>query len=367
MKVLVTGADGFVGKNVIVALRRLEGVEIVPVTRATPLEELPQLLSDADFVYHLAGVNRPKDASEFETGNAGFTREICNHLSELNRKPKIVFSSSIQAEGPSVYGVSKADAETALREFAASSGAEVSIYRLRNVFGKWSRPNYNSVVATFCHNISHDLPITISNPDQALELVYIDDIVEAFIEELKPESGSGMKVIERFTPVTLGELAALIQSFKDIRTSRNLPDFDRRFVAELYTTYLSYLPTQELQYDLVPSVDPRGLLAEFLRFKGGGQIFISRTKPGITRGNHFHNTKTEKFLVLEGQAVIKMRNVLQDEVHEFFVSGDAPSVVDIAPGCTHSITNTGAGELVTLFWASEPFDPARPDTYFEGV
>jgi UDP-2-acetamido-2,6-beta-L-arabino-hexul-4-ose reductase len=274
-------------------------------------------------------------------------------------------SSSVQAALETPYGLSKRNAEDALREFAAQSGAQICIYRLNNVFGKWCRPNYNSVVATFCHNIAKDLPIEISDPNRELELVYVDDVVKAFLAELSvhPGSNGGYRDIPSFK-LTLGDLAGRIQSFHDMRANLLAPDFAIRFNQQLYATYLSYVPDEARRQQLQVKSDQRGGLAEFIKSTSFGQIFISRTRPGVTRGNHYHHTKTEKFFVVEGEGVIRMRHIENDEVVEYRVRGEDFQVIDIPPGYTHSIENAGAKEMVTLFWSSEVFDADRPDTYY---
>jgi UDP-2-acetamido-2,6-beta-L-arabino-hexul-4-ose reductase len=305
---------------------------------------------------------------EFETGNTDSLKGICSKLQEIGRTPKIVLSSSIQAELDNPYGVSKRLAEEVLKRFAEDAGAECVVYRFKNLFGKWCQPNYNSVAATFCHNIANDLPIQISDPAHEIDLTYIDDVVAAFIAELEPGL-PGFRFAQPLPSrrITLGDLAEKIKSFREMRTSLNLPNFEDSFERALYSTYLSYLNKDAFEYGLDIKSDQRGSLAEFLKSSSMGQIFVSRTKPGITRGNHYHHTKTEKFLVLEGEAVIRFRHIKRDEILEYPVSGEKYQVVDIPPGYTHSIENVGQDELVTLFWASEVFDPDRPDTYFEKV
>ena len=364
MNVLVTGANGFIGRNLTAHLWAREGCVVTLFDVEHSQDDLRAGLETADIVYHLAGVNRPRIAEEFEIGNAGLTREICGILRELGRAPVIVMSSSVQAALENPYGVSKRHAEDALHEFAAQTGAQVWLYRLKNVFGKWCRPNYNSVTATFCHNIANDLPIQISDPSRDLELVYVDDVVNAFLAELPVQAGPiGHRDIPSFN-LTLGDLAGRIQSFHDMRTNQFTPDFAVRFNQQLYATYLSYLPNEARRQQLEIKSDQRGCLAEFIKSNHFGQIFISRTRPGITRGNHYHHTKTEKFFVVEGEGVIRTRQIESSEVMEYRVRGEAFQVIDIPPGHTHSIENVGAGEMVTLFWASEIFDPDRPDTYF---
>lgn len=364
MNVLVTGAHGFIGRNLTAHLKAREGCVVTLFDVDDSSDDLRAGLETADIVYHLAGVNRPQIIEEFETGNAGLTREICEILRELGRAPVIVMSSSVQAELDNPYGVSKRRAEVVLREFAAQSGAQVCIYRLKNVFGKWCRPNYNSVVATFCSNIANDLPIQISDPSRELELVYVDDVVKAFIAEMPTDSGSNVHADIPSFKLTLGDLAGRIQSFHDMRTNLITPDFAVRFNQQLYATYLSYMPDDARRQRLETHSDGRGCLAEFIKSNSSGQIFISRTKPGVTRGNHYHHTKAEKFFVVEGDAVIRMRHIESQEVVQYRVRGDAFQVIDIPPGYTHSIENIGSGDMITLFWASEIFDPDRLDTYF---
>jgi len=374
-RVLVTGSKGFVGRNLCAVLRRREDVELYEYDVNNKPEDLGSTLGQIDCIIHLAGVNRPKDPKEFESGNTGSLKEICSKLQEVGRAPKIILSSSIQAELDNPYGTSKRHAEEILQRFAENSGAECMVYRFKNLFGKWCRPNYNSVTATFCHNIANGLPVQISDPANEIELTHIDDVVEAITAELSLSSPGF-----RFAPslpskrISLGELAEKVKSFRKIRTSLNLPDFRDRFERTLYGTYISYLNNCEFEYGLDIKTDQRGSLAEFLKSPSMGQIFVSRTNPGVIRGDHYHHTKTEKFLVLEGEAVIRFRHIQSEsresgvgEVIEYRVRGEDYQVVDIPPGYTHSIENVGTGVLVTLFWASEMFDSDRPDTYFEKV
>jgi UDP-2-acetamido-2,6-beta-L-arabino-hexul-4-ose reductase len=360
--VLVTGAQGFIGRNLRARLEALGGFEIFGCDIQTPEDKYRLALGKAEVIYHLAGVNRPERVEEYDSGNHGFTAAMCAELLRLGRAPKIVFSSSIQAALDNPYGRSKRQAEEALIAFAETSGAAVAIYRLPNVFGKWCRPNYNSVVATFCHNIANDLPISISDPTREIELVYVDDVADAFMAELSNGCGP-IRALPTCT-ITLGDLAARIQVFHAAHTNLLTPDFAVRFNQQLCATYLSYIPAERRRQQLQPKRDARGELAEFIKSPNFGQIFVSRTKPGITRGNHFHHTKTEKFFVVQGEGIIRMRHIELAEVVEYRVRGEDFQVIDIPPGFTHSIENVGSGELVTLFWASEIFDPDRPDTYF---
>jgi len=365
MKILVTGANGFIGKNLLAVLRALRpDCRALPVDVDSAPDALADALATADFIFHLAGVNRPQSESEFQTGNADLTARICNRLLELKRPVPLVLSSSVQALLDNSYGLSKRKAEETVADYVCRSGARAAVYRLKNVFGKWCRPNYNSVVATFCHNIAHDLPVTISDPERELELVYIDDVVRHFLGNLDMAGQGGIEYpeIEPEYKIKLSDLAELVRSFRLMRRTLHVPDFSGEFARKLYGTYLTYLDQDDFAYDLEKKNDARGSLAEFVKSAPFGQIFISRTKPGITRGNHCHDTKSEKFLVVEGEALIRFRHVREGGVIEYRVRGEDMRVVDIPPGYVHSIENIGAGELVTVFWAAEIFDPARADT-----
>jgi UDP-2-acetamido-2,6-beta-L-arabino-hexul-4-ose reductase len=367
MKVLITGADGFFGKNLAVGLARVDGLDVLKYDLASTEDELDNALSISDVIFHLAGVNRPKDPADFQKVNSGLTGEICDKLIKTGRAPKIVLASSIQAELDNPYGASKLAAERAIKVYAEKTGAAGVIYRLKNLFGKWCRPNYNSVTATFCYNIAHGLPIQISDPTNEVDLTYIDDVVDAFVRELKAGSDEkGFRMAEPLLSykVTLKELSEQISFFQKHRQTYHLPDFSSPFVRALYATYLTYLEPQEFTYSLDIKSDNRGSLAEFIKTPYMGQIFVSRTKPGVTRGNHYHSTKTEKFFVVEGQAVIRLRNIRDDSLIEFEVKGSDYKPVDIPPGYTHSIENIGESELITLFWSSEVFNPEKPDTTF---
>ena len=386
MKVLVTGAKGFMGRNLCAALRASREFEALEhdLPPATPNADGPRggaascalsgdlrdLLREADFVVHLAGVNRPVDEAEFDLGNRKLTEDILDELERTGRTPGFLLSSSIHAAGDTPYGVSKRRSEELVRAWGERTGAHATVYRLPNTFGKWSRPNYNSVVATWCHAIARGLPVRVDDREKVIPLVYIDDVVEEFIACMRgaPFIGpDGYATARPCHPVKLGDLLDMLTGFREGRTTLHVPDFSDRFVKALYATYLSYLPEGEFAYDLVQRSDDRGWLAEFLKSPSGGQVFVSVTRPGITRGNHWHHTKTEKFLVVSGTAVVRFRRVGGDETTEYQVSGDRPQPIDIPPGYTHNIVNTGPDDLVTLFWSCEPFDPARPDTFFEEV
>ena len=370
MNAVVTGAGGFIGRHLVEALGRTAGVTRIRVLRPDNFAaEAAGALAEADVVFHLAGVNRPKDEAEFDTGNRVLTERICRELEQGGRRPLLVLASSSQATQDNPYGRSKRAAEEAVESWAQRGAGRAVTFRLKNVFGKWCRPNYNSVTATFCHNVAHDLPIAISDPAKELDLVYIDDVIAGFLACLGHASATPVEKCE-IAPVhrvTLGRLATLIRSFRESRQTLLLPSFDDDFIRRLYVTYLSYLDGPDFSYALQQRSDPRGTLAEFMKSPPFGQIFVSRTHPGITRGNHYHHSKTEKFLVVEGEAVVRFRAIMGTEIIEHRVNGHEFRVVDIPPGYTHSIENIGSGELVTLFWASEVFDPQRPDTIMSPV
>jgi len=369
MEVLVTGAKGFVGQNLCMALNWVDGVEVYEYDIDNTTAQLAEWLQKSDVIVHLAGVNRPQSVEDFHTGNAGFTGDICRQLTENGNSPKVILSSSIQVDLNNPYGDSKREAEEELRSYCEQTGAEGVVYRFKNLFGKLCRPNYNSVTATFCYNITHDLPVQISDPAKEIDLTYIDDVVAAITDEIMAVNQSGFRFAEALPShkITLGELAEKIQSFRDSRTSLIVPDFGDPFTKRLYATYLSYLDEDNFGYGLDIKSDNRGCLAEFIKSPGFGQIFVSRTKPGITRGDHFHNTKTEKFMVVEGKGIIRFRKINSDHVIEYPVEGNQFKVIDIPPGYTHSIENVGDTEMVTLFWACEMFNPDRTETYFEKV
>jgi UDP-2-acetamido-2,6-beta-L-arabino-hexul-4-ose reductase len=365
MNILVTGSQGFIGKNLIAWLERKADVHVFQFDLSNTLQDLIDGLTVADLVFHLAGVNRPHSEDDFRTGNVDFTFQVCEHLLQDDRAVPLVLSSSVQAVLDNPYGMSKLQSESVVKDYAQRSRAYVAIYRLRNVFGKWCRPNYNSVVATFCYNIAHDLPINISDPNRELELIYIDDVVKYFGREVDFEKLGGIN-FQEVTPVykvTLGRLAESIRDFCRMRETLQVPEFSDDFTRKLYGTYLSYLEDDDFSYLLDKRNDPRGCLAEFMKSPSLGQFFISRTEPGVTRGNHYHHTKTEKFLVVEGEAVIRFRPLQGEQIIEYHVKGKDFQVVDIPPGYTHSIENVGSDELVTLFWASEVFDLNNSDTY----
>jgi UDP-2-acetamido-2,6-beta-L-arabino-hexul-4-ose reductase len=367
-KVLVTGAEGFLGKNLVVALRRLPDVQVLAFDRNESADDLERFAAETDLVYHVAGVNRPERVEEFEEGNATLTRTLTDLLARGDRKIPLVLSSSTQAAQDNPYGRSKLGAETAVRLYGARTGAPALVYRLPGLFGKWSRPNYNAVVSTFCHNVARGLSVTIRDPAHEVELAYVDDVVAEFLRAMDPSRAPPADPrVEPTFRVTLGELARRIEAIRDIRDTLTLPDLSDGLTRRLYPTFLSYVPEDGFAYQPLVRSDARGSLVELLKSPPFGQIFVSRSNPGVVRGHHYHDTKIEKFCVVQGRAAICFRHILGGEVLRYEVSGEEMKVVDIPPGYTHSIENLGEGEMVTLFWSSEVFDPSRPDTFAEKV
>ncbi|MCQ2530188.1 MAG: NAD-dependent epimerase/dehydratase family protein [Lachnospiraceae bacterium] len=390
MKILVTGAKGFVGKNLCQELKN-QNQEVMEIDASNTEEELVQFCSQADFVFHLAGVNRPKTEEEFAKGNTDFTAHLCEVLKQQKSKAKIAFSSSIQAVLGNAYGNSKTGGEQALFDYEKETGNKVYVFRFPNIFGKWCRPNYNSMVATFCNNIANGLEITVNDENAMVPLLYIDDLVGCLIGMLdgkEPEvlSSENLKewapkadpdLIEAslkehtyYTagPVykeSVGGVAKLLYSFKASRENLMVPDMtEGSFEKKLYSTYLSYLPEDEFGYDIKMNVDARGSFTELLKSPDRGQVSVNIAKPGITKGNHWHHSKNEKFIVVSGKAMIRFRKLDSDEVIEVEADGEHIKVVDIPPGYTHNISNIGDCDLVTVMWANEPFDPENPDTYY---
>lgn len=376
MKILVTGAKGFIGRNVVLRLKNSGYEDITEFDVDSPKEILSNAVKDCGFVLHFAGVNRPKDDSEFMDGNFGFTTELLQMLEREKNKSPILITSSIQAALDNPYGRSKKAAEDYIFDYAERNGVKALVYRLPNVFGKWCRPNYNSAIATFCNNIANGLPIKVNDPSVKMHVVYIDDICDEVLRALKggETRGDGVEIAKNFcmVPVThralLGEIVDIIYSFKNSRENFETPGvLAGSLSSKLYSTYLSYLPEGGFSYPLKMNVDARGSFTEFLRSSDRGQTSVNVAKPGIVKGNHWHNSKNEKFLVVSGKAVIRFRKIGTDRVIEYFVGGETLEVVDIPPGYTHNIENIGTSELVTLMWANEPFNPENPDTYFEKV
>ncbi len=367
LNLVITGSDGFIGKNLYYHLYDNPDYNLRTITRADDDESIEDKLRGAHIVFHLAGVNRPENETGFHDGNVYFTEKVIDWLKRNGDSPAIIFASSIQATRQNAYGISKKNAEERLRSFGERSGAQIIIYRLPNVFGKWSRPHYNSVVATFCHNIANDMPIDIHDPGKELELVYIDDVVQAMCSHIQTRDQKSGDTFYQVAPVfriTLQDLADTIYNFRKIREHHTLPDFSDLLKKYLYTTYLSFLSTDDFSYQLTEKSDERGMLVELLKTDTAGQIFVSTTRPGVVRGNHYHHTKVEKFCVIKGSAIIRFRKIDSPECINYEVSDDAIKIVDIPPGYTHNIENTGADELIVLFWANEKFNPGKPDTYY---
>lgn len=366
MNILITGARGFMGKNLRSALtgRYGDAHRLMLLDMPHTEEELLAAAAEADFVFHLAGVNRPTDPADFQKGNADFTRQLLTLLKERGKRPPVLLSSSIQAALENPYGQSKLSAEQAVADYGRETGSAVYLYRLPNVFGKWSRPNYNSAVATFCHNVARGLPITVNDPSVTLRLVYIDNVVEEFLRAMEgqPHREGEWCTVQPVHEVNLGHMAELIQSFPALRDSLTAPDQSDPLVKKLYATYLSFLPPEDFSRPTVTHADQRGSFTELLHMGSRGQVSLNISKPHITKGDHWHQTKHEKFIVLQGEGVIRFRKVGDSTVIAYKVSGENLTVVDIPTGYTHSIENTGDTDMLTLMWANEVFDPAHPDT-----
>ena len=379
MKILVTGAKGFIGRNLCLTLEQMPDIEVLKYDLGDEAR-LDAYIAECDFVIHLAGVNRPKDPIEFKTGNTVFTEDILDKLAARSNPPPFLLSSSIQAALDNDYGKSKAAAENAVRAYGEKSGAPTFIYRLANVFGKWCRPNYNSAVATWCHNIARDLPIQVRDPAATVTLMYIDDVVKSFISHLEPietcrevESTCStlstrlneILSVEPSYTRSLGEIVAQIKAFHNEPSTLMVPDQADDFTKKLYSTYLAALPEDKFSYPLVMHCDNRGSFTEALHSAERGQVSVNISKPGITKGQHWHHTKHEKFLVVSGTGEINFRMADNPNapIITYKVSGDKLEVVRIPPGYTHNIINTGTGNMVTLMWANEVFDPSHPDTF----
>lgn len=382
MNILVTGAKGFVGKNLVAQLHNIrdgkaknyalkgEGLNVFEYDIDSDPSDLDTYCSQADFVFNLAGVNRPKEQSEFMKGNFGFASTLLSTLKKHHNTCSVMISSSIQAELDNPYGESKRAGEQLMFDYARDTGAKVLVYRFPNIFGKWCRPNYNSAVATFCNNIANDLPITVNDPSVRMRLVYIDDVVDELIAALTVNEHR--KGLYCFVPtvyeITLGGIVDLLYTFKEMPSTLDVPRIDDAFTKKLYSTYLSYLPKEKISYPLKMNVDARGSFTEIIRTATAGQFSVNISKPGITKGQHWHNTKNEKFIVVSGHGLIQQRRINTNEVINFEVGGDKIEVVEAIPGYTHNIINLSDTEdLVTLIWCNECFDPLSPDTYFEKV
>lgn len=371
MRVLITGSNGFVGKNLRLHLAESKDIQIASFTRDDDPMILPRLVEEADFVFHLAGVNRPDDPQDFLAGNVELTHALCRCIGRVaastGKKIPVIYTSSMQAECDNPYGRSKRAAEAALLQLAGSHLVPVHIFRLPNVFGKWCRPNYNSAVATFCHNIARGLPIQVNDPAAVVTLVYVDDVIKRFMQlmnESNPLVGKDCfaAVMPQYS-TTVGELASQIQAFKDSRATLMTECVGTGLVRALYATYVSYLPTESFTYTVPQYGDPRGVFVEMLKTPNAGQFSFFTAHPGVTRGGHYHHSKTEKFLVIKGQARFKFRHMQTGQAHELVTSGENPEIVETVPGWTHDITNIGSDEMIVMLWANEVFDRARPDTF----
>tara|TARA_B100000963_G_C22640005_1_gene679925 strand:- start:11183 stop:12286 length:1104 start_codon:yes stop_codon:yes gene_type:complete len=362
MKIAVTGSNGFIGKNLCATLREHDQYEVYEVNRDTSEEDFQAYLSSADFLFHLAGVNRPQEISEFAIGNVDLTKRVVETLRKFKRNIPIVLSSSAQAEQDNPYGKSKLEAEEVIQNYSKSTGASHYIYRLPNVFGKWCKPNYNSFIATFCNNIMNGSEISINNPNSPVNLVYIDDVCASWLKILMGRVEPGFKKVPVVFNTTVGEVADIISSFKASQTTLITEPVGVGLCRALYATYLSYTHPKNFSYKLVSHTDERGVFCEMLKTHNSGQFSFFTAHPGITRGGHYHHTKAEKFLVIKGKAKFGFRNILSGEKHSITTSGDNPEIVDTVPGWSHDITNIGSDDLVVMLWANEIFNPEKPDT-----
>jgi UDP-2-acetamido-2,6-beta-L-arabino-hexul-4-ose reductase len=367
MRVLITGANGFIGRNLRLHLAERKDVEVCCFTREHDVALLASMLDGVDFVFHLAGINRPHDLQEFTTGNAGLTRTLCETIAASGRPVPVVYTSSTQAARDNPYGQSKRSAEQALFTLQREHGVPVHVFRLPNVFGKWCRPNYNSAVATFCHNIARGLPIQVNDPQAGLTLVYVDDVVTRFLKLMDGAEAAvdedGFATVAPQYSTTVGELARQVEAFRDSRDTLVTERVGTGLVRALYSTYVSYLPVESFSYPVARHGDPRGVFVEMLKTPDCGQFSYFTAHPGITRGGHYHHSKTEKFLVIKGTARFKFRHMDTGEAHELVTTGDEARIVETVPGWTHDITNIGSDEMIVMLWANEVFDRARPDTF----
>ncbi|WP_444994316.1 UDP-2-acetamido-2,6-beta-L-arabino-hexul-4-ose reductase [Aliikangiella sp. IMCC44359] len=364
MKVLVTGANGFIGKNLLVRLRERD-IDVITFLRGDDITALEERIKLSDVIIHLAGVNRPDSIEEFKTGNTDLTQSICDILKINNLRTPVVYTSSIQATNDNPYGISKKNAENALVELSNLNGNCVYNYRLPNVFGKWCKPNYNSAVATFCYNIVNDLPVQINDANSIINLVYIDDVVNEFlsvIESSKNISGVCESEVCPVYQISVGQLKEQLIAFKESKVTSIIEPVGNGLLRALYSTFISYYTPSQFSYSLKKHEDPRGVFVEMLKTKSSGQFSFFSAYPGITRGGHYHHSKNEKFLVIKGEAKFAFRNIVTDEQYELFVSGNEPQVVQTVPGWSHDITNVGSNDMFVMLWANEIFDPENPDT-----
>ena len=364
MHILVTGSNGFVGKNLIQKFRELDNITLSTFDRSGTLLELEQVIKDIDIIVHLAGVNRPQSVDEFEAGNLQLTRNITEIVERSSKNIPIVFSSSIHAEASNPYGKSKKAAEDCLLEFSEKTGNKVHILRIPNIFGKWCKPNYNSVIATFCHNIINDIPIKIDDEKKVIPLVYIDDVVDKIVSIILSDDDLEIKPVYK---VSLGEISSILKAFKEGRETLSIEKVGTGFERALYSTYISYYQPNQFSYKLESHIDERGIFAEFLKTHESGQVSFFTAHPDVTRGGHYHHTKNEKFLVISGNARFNFRNIDTDQKFSKEVSSKCLEVVETIPGWVHDITNIGESELVVMLWANELFDPDNPDTFWGEV
>lgn len=366
MKILVTGAKGFVGRNLIAELKNQGFTDLFEYDKETEENLLDKFCSEAEFIFHLAGVNRPETEEEFMTGNFGFTSILLNKLKKYDNACPVMISSSIQAASNNPYGNSKRAGEELLCQYSRETGSPVYIYRFPNLYGKWSRPNYNTVVATFCYKIARGEEVQVNDPNAEMTLCYIDDVVRELIRCLAgdPTIVGDFCEVSVTDTLSVGELKRMIETFETNRKTLEVPQLDKRVEKNLYSTYLSFLPEKDFSYSLKMNCDDRGSFTEFLRTPDRGQVSINISKPGIIKGNHWHHTKNEKFLVVKGNGVIRFREIDSEEIIEYFVSGEELTVVDIPVGYTHNIENIGSEDMVTVMWVNEAFDPENPDTYY---
>jgi len=364
MKVLITGSNGFIAKNLIEHLKRDESIELYLFSKKDSVNLLEAYAKEVDFIFHLAGVNRPQNTQEFYEGNSNLTKIITDTLKLANKTTPIVLSSSTQSELDNDYGKSKLEAEELLLDYATSTQAKIYIYRLPNVFGKFSKPNYNSVISTWCYNIANGLDIQINDRDVELTLVYVDDVIQSFLEKLESPNANNYCEIKTVYKKTLGEVEELLYEFKENRKTLVIPNVASGFERALYATYLSYLSTDDFSYELKGYQDERGTFYEILKTLDSGQFSLSTTAPGVKRGSHYHHTKNEKFLVVKGEALIEFRHIVTNEKVSYRVSDKKMEVVEMIPGYTHNIKNIGDEEMVLFLWANENYDDNTPDTYF---
>lgn len=368
MRILVTGANGFIGKTLLVRMAEEGDFAVDSFTRADDAATLPAKVAAADAIVHLAGENRPADPAAFMDVNGGLTAALCDAVRAAGRPIPLIFASSIQAERDNPYGESKRAGEKAVARLAESPGQNCIIFRLPNVFGKWCRPNYNSAVATFCHNIARGLPIRVDDPAASLTLVYVDDVANSLIAALRaPRPGLHRGAVEPVYDTTVGEVADLLHAFRDSRETLVTERVGTGLIRALYSTYVSYLPTEDFSYAVPVHGDARGVFVEMLKTPDSGQFSFFTAHPGITRGGHYHHSKTEKFLVIKGRARFGFRHILTDEYHSLETSGEEPRIVETVPGWSHDITNIGEEDMIVMLWANEIFDRARPDTIARSV